>query len=109
VEIVFSIGGRAAMLRDGRADVGLLHRPQNDLTGLDAEELFTERQVVVLPGWHRLAQLPAVCMADLAGETMPRWPRSSTSRHVAAFVRAATAVAQRRVLTPGPAKPAAAG
>jgi hypothetical protein len=37
------------------------------------------------------------------------WPRSSTSRHVAAFVRAATAVAQRRVLTPGPAKPAAAG
>ncbi len=28
VEIAFSIGGRAAMLRDGRADVGLLHSPQ---------------------------------------------------------------------------------
>jgi DNA-binding transcriptional LysR family regulator len=155
VEIVFSIGGRAAMLRDGRADVALLHRPQNDLTGLDAEDLFTEPQVVVLPEGHRLAPLPAVRMADLAGEPMPRWPgkpgshadgglvvsdagqlmqlialgrmvavvgesvrgrllpgllcrpvadapaatvviawpRSSTSRRVAAFVRAATAVA----------------
>jgi DNA-binding transcriptional LysR family regulator len=151
-------------------DGGLLHRPQNDLTGLDAEELFTERQVVVLPEGHRLAQLPVVCLADLAGETMPRWPgkagrhgdglvvsdagqlmqlialgrlvavvgesvrgrltaglvcrpvadapaatvviawpRSSTSRHVAALVRAATAAAQRRVLTPDPAEPAAAG
>src|SRR5262249_46958393 len=55
VEIVFSVGGRAAMLRDGRADVGLLHSPQNDLTGLDAEELRTERQVVVLPERHPLA------------------------------------------------------
>jgi DNA-binding transcriptional LysR family regulator len=170
VQIVFSIGERAAMLRDGRADVGLLHSPQNDLTGLDAEQLFTERQVVVLPEWHRLAQRPAVCLADLAGETMPRWPgtpgshgdglvvsdagqlmqlialgrmvavagesvrgrlhagllcrpvtdapeatvviawpRSSTSRHVAAFVRAAGAAAQRRSLALDPAKPAAAG
>lgn len=74
VEIVFRIGGRAAMLRDGRADVGLLHSPQNDLTGLDAEKLFTERQVVVLPERHRLAQLPVVSLADLAGETMPRRP-----------------------------------
>jgi DNA-binding transcriptional LysR family regulator len=74
VEIVFSISGRAAMLRDGRADVGLLHSPQNDLTGLDAEELVTERQVVVLPEHHRLAKLPSVCLADLAGETLPRWP-----------------------------------
>ena len=60
--------------RAGRADVGLLHSPQNDLTGLDAEELITERQVVVLPEYHRLARLPSVCLADLAGETMPRWP-----------------------------------
>jgi len=170
VEIVFSIGGRAAMLRDGRADVALLHSPQNDLTGLDAEKLFTEPQVVVLPEGHRLAQLPVVCLADLAGETMPRWPgkpgghadglvvsdagqlmqlialgrmvavvgesvrgrlhsgllcrpvadapaatvviawpRSSTSRHVAAFVRAAAAAAQRRVVTPNLVKSAAAG
>lgn len=77
VEIVFSIGQRAAMLRDGRADVGLLHSPQNDLTGLDAEELLTERQVVVLPEHHRLAQRSSVCLADLDGEKMPRWPEAS--------------------------------
>jgi DNA-binding transcriptional LysR family regulator len=74
VEIAFSLGERAAMVRDGRADTALLHVPQNDLTGLDAEELLTERQVVVLAGAHPLAQRSAVRMADLEGETMPRWP-----------------------------------
>jgi DNA-binding transcriptional LysR family regulator len=74
VEIIFSVGERAAMLRDGRADVGLLHSPQNDLTALDAEALITERQVVVLAEDHRLARLPSVRLADLAGEAVPRWP-----------------------------------
>jgi hypothetical protein len=37
------------MLRDGRADVALLLRPHDDLTGQDAEELLTEQQVVLLP------------------------------------------------------------
>jgi DNA-binding transcriptional LysR family regulator len=74
VEIVFSIGERAAMLRDGRADVGLLHSPQNDLSGLDAEELLTERQVVVLPERHPLARRASVRLTDLDGETTPRWP-----------------------------------
>ncbi len=74
VDIVFSAGERAAMLRDGRADVGLLHSPHNDLSGLDAEELRTETQVVVLPEHHPLAQRASVPLAELAGETMPRWP-----------------------------------
>jgi DNA-binding transcriptional LysR family regulator len=74
VDLAFSIGERAAMLRDGRADVGLLHSPQNDLSGLDAEELLTERQVVVLPERHPLARRASVRLADLDGETMPRWP-----------------------------------
>jgi DNA-binding transcriptional LysR family regulator len=74
VEIAFSAGARADMLRDGRADVGLLHSPRDDLRGLDAEELLTERQVVMLPERHPLARLPSVRLADLAGETMPRWP-----------------------------------
>jgi DNA-binding transcriptional LysR family regulator len=87
VEIVFSIDERAAMLRDGRADVGLLHSPQNDLAGLDAEELMTERQVVVLPEHHRLARLPAVCLADLAGETTPRWPEAVENNGDGPFVR----------------------
>jgi DNA-binding transcriptional LysR family regulator len=74
VDIAFSLGERAAMVRDGRADVALLHRPQNDLTGLDAEDLRTERQVVVLPASHPLASRASVRMADLSGEPMPRWP-----------------------------------
>jgi DNA-binding transcriptional LysR family regulator len=76
VELAFSMGERAAMLRDGRADVGLLRSPQNDLTGLDAEELLTEHQVVVLSERHRLARRASVSLADLDGEPMPRWPGS---------------------------------
>lgn len=74
VEIVFSVGERAAMLRDGRADVALMHSPHNDLSGLDAEELRTEQQMVVLPERHPLARRASASMADLAGETLPRWP-----------------------------------
>jgi DNA-binding transcriptional LysR family regulator len=76
VELAFGFGSleRAATLRDGRADVGLLHRPRNDLTGLDAEDLISERQVVLLPAQHRLAGQASVSMADLRDEILPRWP-----------------------------------
>jgi len=74
VDIAFSVGERAAMLRDGRADVALLHRPQNDLTGLDFEDLRTERQVAVLAAGHPLAGRPNLQLADLRREPMPRWP-----------------------------------
>jgi DNA-binding transcriptional LysR family regulator len=156
VDVVFGVAERAAMLREGRADIGLLHST-NDLSGLDAEELLVEGQVAVLPRRHRLATASSLRMADLRGETMPRradapasgavdpafreggqlmqlialgrmitlapesvrghvrddlvcvpvldappialmlaWPERSRSRAVAAFVRAATAVAARR-------------
>ena len=87
VEIVFSIGQRAAMLRDGRADAGLLHSPQNDLTGLDTEELLTERQVVVLPEHHPLARRSSARLADLDGETMPRWPEAAHDNGTGPVVR----------------------
>jgi DNA-binding transcriptional LysR family regulator len=74
VEVVFSVGERAALVRDGRADVALLHRPHNDLAGLDSEPLSSERQVVVLPARHPLAGQAAVSLADLAHEAQPRWP-----------------------------------
>ncbi|WP_026413071.1 LysR family transcriptional regulator [Actinomadura oligospora] len=64
---------RADMIRDGRADVGLLHRPNNDVSGLDTEDLRTEDQVVVLPRGHRLAARTSVELADLADETTPDW------------------------------------
>ncbi|GGK86564.1 LysR family transcriptional regulator [Sphaerisporangium melleum] len=79
VEVVCSFRERGAMLRDGRADVALMHAPYEDFSGLAVEELLVEDQVAVVPQWHRLAGLGAVSMADLAGETLPRWPRRAES------------------------------
>lgn len=73
VDLVCGVAGRGEMVRDGRADVALLHST-HDLSGFDTEELLVQNQVVVLPERHRLAGRASVRMADLAGETMPRWP-----------------------------------
>jgi DNA-binding transcriptional LysR family regulator len=87
VEIVFGFGERAAMLRDGRADIALLHSPQDDLSGLDTEELLTERQVVVMAERHPLAQRASVSLADLAGENLPRWPGMPDGARAGPLVR----------------------
>ncbi|MEV4754732.1 LysR family transcriptional regulator [Micromonospora sp. NPDC049559] len=68
------IGEQANLLRQGHADVALLHRPYDDLSGIDTEELLTEAQVAVLPRGHRLAGRAGIHLADLRGETLPRWP-----------------------------------
>ncbi|MEV0415473.1 LysR family transcriptional regulator [Streptomyces sp. NPDC050448] len=64
-------------LRQGQADVALLHRPFDSTAGLDMEELSTEGQVVVLPVGHPLTARAHVHMADitgLPGLPLPRWP-----------------------------------
>ncbi|KPC90861.1 LysR family transcriptional regulator [Streptomyces sp. NRRL F-6602] len=74
VDILFSgPADRTDFLRDGRADVGLLYVPFDDLDGLAHETLHTEDRVAVVPAGHRLAGRPSVRMADLEGETLPRW------------------------------------
>ncbi|MER7770965.1 LysR family transcriptional regulator [Kitasatospora sp. NPDC096140] len=65
------------LLRQGQADVALLHRPFDSTAGLHIEELGTEGQVVVLPAGHPLAARAHVHMADitgLPGLPLPRWP-----------------------------------
>jgi DNA-binding transcriptional LysR family regulator len=65
------------LLRDGRADVGLLHRPFDSTAGFDTEELCTEGQVAVLPAGHPLTGRSELRMSDvgaLSGLPMPRWP-----------------------------------
>jgi DNA-binding transcriptional LysR family regulator len=65
------------LLRDGRADVALLHRPYDSTAGFDSEELCTEGQVVILPAGHPLSARSHVLMADvtaLSGLPTPRWP-----------------------------------
>ncbi|WP_079318409.1 LysR family transcriptional regulator [Microbispora sp. GKU 823] len=74
VDILFSgPADRADFLRDGRADVGLLYAPFDDLDGLAHETLHTEDRVVIVPAGHRLAGHTSVRMSDLEGETLPRW------------------------------------
>ncbi|BBH68605.1 LysR family transcriptional regulator [Actinoplanes sp. OR16] len=71
-------GEQEAILRDGRADVALLHRPFDSAAGLDTEELTTEGQVAILPAGHPLTTGDSLTLADveaLAGLPMPRWPR----------------------------------
>jgi DNA-binding transcriptional LysR family regulator len=74
---VCSFGEREILLREGRADAALLHLPHHDLTGLDTQDLLTETQLLVMPSSHRLAGRTRVCLNDLAGEPLPRWPGAS--------------------------------
>jgi len=70
-------GEQERLLRDGRADVALLHRPFDTTAGFDTDELYTESQVVVLPAGHPLTGRSHVQMADvtdLLDLPMPRWP-----------------------------------
>ncbi|GHJ15153.1 MULTISPECIES: LysR family transcriptional regulator [unclassified Micromonospora] len=83
VEVLLcGIGEQERLLRDGRADVALLHLPFDSTAGLDTEELVTEQQVVVLPAGHPLAgraQVRAADVAALPDLPLPRWPRRDGS------------------------------
>ncbi|WP_406464521.1 LysR substrate-binding domain-containing protein [Streptomyces sp. NBC_01622] len=60
---------QAAMLLDGRIDVGYVRLPIDE-AGLRVTPLYTEPLVAVLPAGHRLAGKEEVAEADLAGETL---------------------------------------
>jgi DNA-binding transcriptional LysR family regulator len=65
------------LLREGQADVALLHRPYDSTAGFETEELCTEGQVAILPRAHHLAvrsQLRMEEVATLAELPMARWP-----------------------------------
>ncbi|MCA2177104.1 LysR family transcriptional regulator [Nonomuraea glycinis] len=70
-----------AMLRDGRADVALMHTPYNYLAGFDSEELMTEGQIAILPAGHPLAAHRTLTLADVGDVPdlpLARWPRNGT-------------------------------
>jgi DNA-binding transcriptional LysR family regulator len=60
---------QAAMLLDGRVDVGYVRLPVDE-TGLRVVPLYAEPWMVALPAAHRLAGKEEVAEADLAGETL---------------------------------------
>ena len=69
------------MLRDGRADVALMHAPFNSLAGFDSEELMTEGQIAVLPAAHPLAARGTLSLAeasDIPDLPLARWARHGT-------------------------------
>ncbi|WP_406099711.1 LysR family transcriptional regulator [Streptomyces sp. NBC_01013] len=60
---------QAAMLLDGRIDVGYVRLPIDE-AGLRVAPLYAEPRVAVLPVGHRLAGQEQVTEADLAGEPL---------------------------------------
>lgn len=79
--VLCGIGEQERYLRDGRADVALLHRPFDSTAGLDTEELLTEGQLALLPVGHPLTGRPDLRLDDLglSGLPLPRWPRDDGS------------------------------
>ncbi|MFB2581312.1 LysR family transcriptional regulator [Herbiconiux sp. P15] len=79
VEVVLcEVGEQAGLLRDGRADVAIMHRPVDDLSGFDTEDLFVEEQVAIVPAGHPLAlreRLTLADISDVADLPQARWPR----------------------------------
>ncbi|AZP22392.1 LysR family transcriptional regulator [Streptomyces aquilus] len=76
-----SINEQEELLRDGRADVALMHTPWNSLAGFDSEPLTTEGQVAVLPTGHPLAAHETLSLADvrdIPGLPLARWPTRGT-------------------------------
>jgi DNA-binding transcriptional LysR family regulator len=75
--VLCGIAEQERLLRDGRADVALLHRPFDSTVGFDTEELCTEGQVAVLPAGHPLSTRAELRMSEvsaLPGLPLPRWP-----------------------------------
>jgi DNA-binding transcriptional LysR family regulator len=69
----FDWGGEAEGLREGACDVAFVWLP-NDLSGLEVEEVTSERRYAGLPKGHRLARKPCVSIMDL-NEDPIMWTR----------------------------------
>jgi DNA-binding transcriptional LysR family regulator len=78
IDVVLSPPGhQALMLRDGRADVAILHRPFDDVSGFDVDTLTVEEQVLILPAGHPSSTRTSMTMAEatsIQDLPLPRWP-----------------------------------
>src|SRR5690606_23211788 len=79
VEVLLcELGEQAGLLRAGRADAAIMHRPVDDLAGFATETLLVEDQVAILPASHPLAARDRLTLAeisDLPDLPIARWPR----------------------------------
>ncbi|PUB23524.1 LysR family transcriptional regulator [Promicromonospora sp. AC04] len=75
--LLCEIGGQGQLLRNGSADVAILHAPFDVLTGLDSVKVVTEGQVAIVPATHPLARRTSLTMAevsDVPDLPIARWP-----------------------------------
>jgi DNA-binding transcriptional LysR family regulator len=70
-------GEQADLLRAGEGDVALLHGYEQDLSGLDTEELSREPQVLIVSRDHPLAERAELRLADIADDSTPLWAAGS--------------------------------
>lgn len=71
------IGGQGQLLRNGTADVAIVHAPFDVLSGLETVEIVTEGQVAIVPAVHPLARRTSLTMAEVSGVPdlpIARWP-----------------------------------
>lgn len=76
--LLCEVGEQAGLVRSGRADVALMHRPFDDLEGFDTQDLRVEGQVAVLPAEHPLALRDQLALADVQHVPdlpIARWPQ----------------------------------
>jgi DNA-binding transcriptional LysR family regulator len=79
VEVVLcEIGEQAGLLRDGTADVAIMHRPFDDFEAVESIDLQTEAQVAIVPRSHPLADRASLTMDEVAHVPdlpIARWPQ----------------------------------
>ncbi|MDH6521592.1 DNA-binding transcriptional LysR family regulator [Streptomyces sp. SAI-135] len=68
--VLGGFGAQAQAVRDGLADVALVLRPVDE-RGLDGEPLLTEPVLVAMAAGDPLAARTELCLADLAGRSLP--------------------------------------
>ncbi|MCT2587741.1 LysR family transcriptional regulator [Actinophytocola gossypii] len=68
-----AIGEQEGLLRGGEADVALLHLPYDEPADLATEVLLVDREIVLMPSTHRLADRTELSRADLDGEEVFEW------------------------------------
>ena len=76
--LLCEVGEQARLLRNGSADVAIMHRPVDDLAGFDSVDLHAEGQVAIVPAAHPLAardELTLAEVSDVPELPMARWPR----------------------------------
>ena len=76
--LLCEVGEQAQLLREGRADVAIMHTPVDDLVGFDSQSLLTEGQVAILPRAHPLASRDQLTMSEVSAVPdlpIARWPK----------------------------------